>query len=234
MHSKEDSPLNKDNKRTKNMSVTETKSNFSSLEKQLAKDSLEEALKNVHGEIVRDIERNKHTFSQEIQKTLENFKENLKNHITQEVDNKIALHLEKNIETIHTQVTSSFKTMFSPVLERTENDMKRLHIQGEQTLNSWADMMKQYTGLWTRPFFLLFSAAILTGLRRFPLCSSYVLVKDQNKNMKLRKKTLDRYAKALQFSQESLLFYQEKEKERETKSNIHKGKKNNVINNKKK
>ena len=226
MHSKEDSPLNKDNKRTKNMSVTETKSNFSSLEKQLAKDSLEEALKNVHGEIVRDIERNKHTFSQDIQKTLETFKENLKAHITQEVDNKIALHLEKNIETINTQVTSSFKTMFWPVLERTENDMKRLHIQGEQTLNSWADMMKQYTGLWTRPFFLLFSTAILTGLAT-SLVFSYVLVKN-------KKETLDRYAKALQFSQESLLFYQEKEKERETKSNIHKGKKNNVINNKKK
>jgi hypothetical protein len=225
MYSKDDSPTNKDNKRTESMSVTETKSNFSSLEKQLAKDSLEEALKNVHGEIVRDIERNKHIFSQEIQKTLENFKENLKNHITQEVDNKIALHLEKNIQTINTQVTSSFKTMFSPVLERTENDMKRLHIQGEQTLNSWADMMKQYTGLWTRPFFLLFSAAILTGLAT-SLVFSYVLVNNQ-------KETLDRYAKALQFSQEALLFYQGKEKERETKSNTNNGKKNTIRNKKK-
>ena len=189
MHSKDDSSINKDNKRTENMSVTETKSNFSSLEKQLAKDSLEEALKKIHGEIVRDIESNKNIFSQEIQKTLENFKENLKDHITQEVDNKIALHLEQNIETINTQVTSSFKTMFSPVLERTENDMKRLHIQGEQTLNSWADMMKQYTGLWTRPFFLLFSAAILTGLAT-SLVFSYVLVKNQNENINFYKDSL--------------------------------------------
>jgi hypothetical protein len=43
---------------------------FEDLEKQLAKDALEVALKKLHGEIIEDIESNKEAFSQEIQKTL--------------------------------------------------------------------------------------------------------------------------------------------------------------------
>ena len=45
---------------------------FEALEKQLAKDALEKALKDLHSEIHKEIERNKKSFSEEIQKTLTN------------------------------------------------------------------------------------------------------------------------------------------------------------------
>jgi len=41
--------------------------------------------------------------------------------------------------------------------------MKHLQSQGQNTLNSWKSMMSQYTSLWTKPFFLLFVACVLTG-----------------------------------------------------------------------
>lgn len=51
---------------------------FEDLEKQLAKDTLEKALKDLHGEINKDIEKNKKTFSEEIQRTLETLRKSLK------------------------------------------------------------------------------------------------------------------------------------------------------------
>jgi F0F1-type ATP synthase membrane subunit b/b' len=71
-------------------------SHFEDLEKQLAKDALEEALKELHGEITKDIEKNKATFSKEIQKTLNAFKGDLEDAISKELDQKISAHLKNN------------------------------------------------------------------------------------------------------------------------------------------
>src|SRR3990167_8448221 len=60
-------------------------SSFQDLEKQLAKDALEKALKDLHGEITKDIDKNKAAFSQEIQKTLNNFKTDLEKTISKEL-----------------------------------------------------------------------------------------------------------------------------------------------------
>lgn len=77
---------------------------FEDLEKQLAKDALEAALKDLHGEITKDIEKNKATFSKEIQKTLNAFKADLEDTITKELDQKISAHLKNNFLDISTKV----------------------------------------------------------------------------------------------------------------------------------
>ena len=157
--------------------MPQNESNFEALEKQLAKDALEKALKDLHGEITREIERNKRNFSDEIKKSLTSFTGNLEQHISQEIDQKLPLFLEKNFSDISTQVKASFEQMFVPVLDKTEEDMKRLSIQGDKTLYSWQSMMKQYSGLWNMPFFIVLAAAVLTGmaicLGLFFLKSSY-------------------------------------------------------------
>jgi hypothetical protein len=154
-----------------------TDSNFEALEKQLAKDALEKALKDLHGKISSEIERNKKTFSDEVKKSLSSFTESLEQHISQEIDKKLPLFLEKNFSDISTQVKASFEQMFVPVLDKTEEGMKRLNAQGENTLHSWEKMMKQYSGLWNMPFFIVLGASVLTGtaicLGLFFLKSSY-------------------------------------------------------------
>ena len=156
---------------------TPIESNFEALEKQLAKDALEKALKDLHGEITREIDRNKKTFSDEIKKSLSTFTTSLEQHISQEIDQKLPLFLEKNFSDISTQVKASFEQMFVPLLDKTEEDMKRLHTQGENTLRSWEKMMNQYSGLWNIPFFIVLAASVLTGtaicLGLFFLKSSY-------------------------------------------------------------
>lgn len=72
-------------------------SSFRDLEKQLAKDALEKALKDLHGEIAKDIEKNKATFSQEIQKTLNAFKGDLEKTISKELDKRIYAHWQKKV-----------------------------------------------------------------------------------------------------------------------------------------
>ena len=49
--------------------MPQSASNFDALEKQLAKDALGKALKELHGEITREIERNKSSFALEIKKS---------------------------------------------------------------------------------------------------------------------------------------------------------------------
>jgi phosphoenolpyruvate-protein kinase (PTS system EI component) len=122
-------------------------SSFQDLEKQLAKDSLKKALKDLHGEITKDVEKNKATFSQEIQKTLKTFKEDLEDTISKELDQRISAHLKMNFLDISTKVTSSFYESSSPFLQQAEEDLQRLHRQGESTLTSWKAMMLQYTSL---------------------------------------------------------------------------------------
>ncbi len=138
-------------------------SKFDELEKQLAKDALEKALKDLHDEIPREIERNKRSFSEDIKKSLSQFTENLEKHISNEIDQRLPLFLEKNFSDISTQVKASFEQMFVPLLDKTEENMKRLSTQGENTLRSWEKMMKQYSGLWNMPFFIVLGASVLTG-----------------------------------------------------------------------
>lgn len=143
--------------------MTSDKSSFEALEKQVATDVLEEALKTLHDEINNEISRNKKDFSEEISKTMASFRQNLEQKVTETIDQKISSLFAEHFSDTSSQVKSSFDQMFSPVLKKTEEDMKRLQTQGDSTLNSWKNMMVQYTGLWTTPFFLLFIASILTG-----------------------------------------------------------------------
>jgi hypothetical protein len=160
--------------------MSKNNSNFQDLEKQLAKDALEEALKNLHGEITKDIEKNKATFSQEIQKTLYAFKGDLEDTISKELDQKISSHLKNNFLDISTKVTTSFYESSSPFLQQAEEDLQRLHRQGEETLSSWKAMMKQFSHLWNKPFMLMALACILTGAITSVL-SSYLLVREDRK-----------------------------------------------------
>jgi len=142
-------------------------SNFDALEKQLAKDALEKALKDLHSEITREIERNKTIFSDEIKKSLSNLNETLEKHISDEIDHKLPLLLAKNFSNVSEQVKSSFNEMLVPVVEKAEQNMEQLKSQGDKTLQSWATMMKKYESLWTTPFFLVLAASVLTGTAIF-------------------------------------------------------------------
>ncbi|HUX79593.1 MAG TPA: hypothetical protein VMW10_07635 [Alphaproteobacteria bacterium] len=165
------------------------KSNFETLEKQLAKDSLEKALKDLHGEITCEISKNKKDFSEEISKTLANFRKNLEQKVTETIDQKIAALFTKHFSDTSSQVKSSFDQMFSPVLKQTEDDMKRLQTQGENTLHSWARMMSQYSGFWTKPFFIMLFVSVLTGTA-ISLFSSYYMVREAEAGRQLCESTL--------------------------------------------
>lgn len=206
------------------MNVQEIKQSFADLEKQLARDSLEKALKDLHDEINKEIEQNKKAFSGDIQKTLSNFKQNLENTVSEEIDKKLTSLFENNFEAISQDVKKSFEKAFDPLLENTKNDMKRLHVQGEETLNSWKKMMSHYEALWTKPFFIMFSASILTGTL-ISFLSSYYLTKKIRETMQTHENLLISYKNLA-------LDYFEREKAREVekkKSNnqtaIHKKKK---------
>lgn len=187
------------------------KPSFADLEQQMAKDTLEITLKKLHGEINEEIKRNKNDFSEHINKTLETFKTNLEQHVSKTIDEKMAIHLEKNFQDINSQITSSFNQQFSPVLERTETDMQSLREQGEKTLTSWKEMMLNYKDLWTRPFVIVFFTAVLTGTV-LSLVSSYLLMRKQ-------KETLQQYESTLTSYKEQVLWYWEREKEREKLEN---------------
>lgn len=145
------------------MPQDKTPSSFEDLEKQLAKDALEVALKKLHEEIIKDIENNKEAFSFEIQKTLSSFKKNLEKSVSEEVDKKLSSLFAKHFKNTSLQVKESFEEMFSPVLETTQDDMNRLHTQGETTLYAWKEMMKPYTHIWNKPFFLMLGVSVLVG-----------------------------------------------------------------------
>ncbi len=137
---------------------------FEALEKQLAKDALEKALKDLHGEIHKEIERNRKDFSAEIQKTLNNFKETLEQNVAKEIDSKLSFLFTKHFQDTSSEVKSSFDQMFSPVLKETKKDMQQLHAQGENTLQSWGKMMGQYASLWNKPFIIMFISCVFTGV----------------------------------------------------------------------
>ena len=100
--------------------MSKNDSSFQDLEKQLAKDALEKALKDLHGEITKDIDKNKAAFSQEIQKTLNNFKTDLEKTISKELDQRISAHWKKHFLDISSKVISSFDESSSPFLKRAE------------------------------------------------------------------------------------------------------------------
>ncbi|OJW50258.1 MAG: hypothetical protein BGO67_02725 [Alphaproteobacteria bacterium 41-28] len=155
-------------------------SNFETLEKQLAKDALEKALKDLHDEINNEISKNKKDFTEEISKTLISFRQNLEQKVTETIDKKIAALFAEHFSDTSSQVKSSFNEMFYPVLQKTEDNMKRLQSQGDSTLNSWKSMMLQYTGLWTKPFFLLFIACVLTGTAISIFFTLYMITEEKS------------------------------------------------------
>lgn len=178
---------------------------FEDLEKQLAKDALEIALQKLHEEIIKDIESNKETFSLEIQKTLSNFKKNLEKSVSEEMDTKLSTLFAKHFKNTSLQVKESFEEVFSPVLETTQDDMKCLKSQGELTLNSWKDMMLQYTGLWSKPFILVFLASAFTGILIFLISFGFLWFKYNQE--------IQRYEERLSFTEGQLHWYFEKYKE---------------------
>ncbi len=179
-------------------------SSFEDLEKQLAKDALEKTLKDLHDEITKDIEKNKATFSKEIQKTLNAFKSDLEKTISKELDKRISAHLKNNFLDISTKVTSSFYESSSPFLKRAEEDLTRLHLQGENTLTSWKAMMLQYTNLWTKPFILTFLASAFTGMVIFFVSASFLWIKHNQE--------IQNYERKLASNENMLLWYFEKYK----------------------
>lgn len=190
--------------------MSANKQSFDDLEKQLARDALEQALKDLHGVIHKEIENNKEAFSQEIQKTLSGFKKTLEKHVSEEIDKKLSSLFENNFHTISQDVKTSFGKAFEPVLENTKNDMKRLHVQGEGTLKSWQHMMSQYKSLWTKPVFIMFAASILTGVI-VSFVSSYYLTRHIRETIQTHENLLLSY-------KELSLWYFEKEKAREKKA----------------
>ena len=133
-----------------------------------------------HGEITKDIDKNKAAFSQEIQKTLNNFKTDLEKTISKELDQRISANLQKHFVDISSKIISSFDESSSPFLKRAEEDLQRLHMQGEKTLHSWEAMMKQFSHLWNKPFIVVALACILTGALT-SVFSSYLLVRDDRR-----------------------------------------------------
>ena len=182
-----------------------TNTNFENLEKQLAKDALEKALRDLHGEIIKDIDKNKSTFSQEIQKTLNDFKVDLENTLSKELDQKISAHWQKHFLDISAKVTSSFYENSSPLLKRAEEDMTRLHTQGESTLNSWKTMMQRFQCFWNKPFILTFLSASFAGTVIFFVCASFLWIKYTQE--------IKSYERQLTSHENMLLWYFEKYQE---------------------
>lgn len=149
-------------------------SDFEALEKQLAKDALEKAPKDFHGEITKEIEHNKKDFSAEIRNILTSFKENLEKNIAEEIDEKISELFTKHFQNTSSEVKSSFEKEFSPLFKKTDAYIEKLQTQGENTLSSWGKMMSQYKGPWAKPFVIMFLVAILTGTLS-SLISSYFM-----------------------------------------------------------
>ena len=173
--------------------MIQSTSNFDALEKQLAKDALEKALKELHGEITSEIERNKSNFSLEIKKSLTNLNGAIEKHISDEIDRKLPILLTRNFSNISEQVKSSFNEMFLPVVGKAEKNMERLEAQGDKTVQSWGNMMKQYQGLWTKPFFLMLIVSLLLGTT-VSLFSSYYLTRADRASRQASEKLLNWYA----------------------------------------
>jgi hypothetical protein len=94
------------------------------------------------------------------------FKRDLEETFSKELDQRISAHLKNNFLDISTKVTTSFYETSSPFLKRAEEDLQRLHRQGEETLSSWKAMMLQYI---TKPFILTF---LVSGMFYFTLEST--------------------------------------------------------------
>ena len=94
---------------------------------------------------------------------------------------------------ISEQVKSSFNEMFLPVIFKAEQNMERLENQGEKTLKSWGNMMKQYEKLWNKPFFLMLIVSLLLGTTT-SFFSSYYLTRADRASRQASEKLLNWYA----------------------------------------
>lgn len=208
--------------------MQEKNQSFEDLEKQMARDTLEQALKALHEEINREIAKNKNEFSSTIQKTLSDFRRNVEKSISEEINKNLSSLFENNIYAISQEVKKSFEKTFDPVLENTKNDMKRLHIQGEKAINAWEKMISQYKALWNKPFFIIFSASILTGTL-ISFLSSYYLTRSIRETMQTHENLLVSY-KNLSLD----YFEREKTREKEMKKKNNNKNNNQSTDNKKK
>ena len=162
---------------------------FADLEKQLAKDTLTTALKALHGEITSEIDKNKTAFSSEIKLTLNQFKSDLEKTVSAEIDKKLEALMKKHFSDIGTNLASLASTSLSPVVQKTEEEMQRLEMQGNRTVQSWKAMMEEFSSIWNTPFFIVFMASVLLGLLT-SLGFSYYLIRNDRRELLQAEKTL--------------------------------------------
>ncbi|MBX9696522.1 MAG: hypothetical protein K2X53_00380 [Alphaproteobacteria bacterium] len=167
-------------------------SSFEALEKQLARDALEKALKDLHGEINKEIDKNKRNFSDEIKRSLAGLTKTLETHISKEIDRKLPFYLKQNFSGVNEQIKDSFNSMFSPLMEQTQEDMGRLRDQGKDTLLSWKDMMEGYSGFWKKPFFLMMFISVMTG-GFSSLVLTYLMTKEARMSQQFCESTVSWY-----------------------------------------
>lgn len=143
--------------------------NFAELEKKLASEAntndynLKKYIKDFHDSLSNEIERNRKNLFFEVKNTLTNFSEKLEKSVSQETETKVSNLFETHLQKTREEFKSKFEELSEPMLKKTEEDMQRLRIQGNNTLRSWEQMMNQYNGLWTKPFFVMFMSSAFTG-----------------------------------------------------------------------
>ena len=146
-------------------------SKFSELEKKIIPEAndnhIKKAIKDLHDSLSNEIERNRKNLFFEVKNTLVDVSEKLEKGVAQETEKKISELFEKHIQKTKEEFQSRFEQFLEPAITRIEEDMQRLHIQGANTLRSWEQMMSQYEGIWSRPFFVMFMSSILTGCTIF-------------------------------------------------------------------
>lgn len=206
------------------MPKDEQESSFKELEKQLAKDALEQALKSLHNEITQDIERNKKAFSEEISKTLSSFKGNLEQSVSEEINRRLSSLFEKHFGDLSLQVKTSFQEMSSPILKKIQADMQQLHTEGQKTLQTWKEAVSLYTSFWTKPAFTWMGLAIFLGVAISFVFACFIRYAENQRT--------EFYEKTILSQQETIRWYYQREKSLTTTPEQKKAETNAQSNNK--
>lgn len=125
--------------------------------------NLKQTLKDLSDLLNNEIERNRKNLFFDVKNTLSDFTEKLEKGVSQETEKKISELFEKYAEEVKEEIQTRFEDLLEPIFKKTEENMNRLQIQGNNTLRSWEHMMNQYDYFWTKPFFIMFASSILTG-----------------------------------------------------------------------
>ncbi len=153
------------------MSNINVESKFHELEQKVLPEAndnnLKQALKDLSESVSNEIERNRKNLFFDVKNTLSDFTEKLEKGVSEETEKKISELFEKHVEETREEFKSRFEELLSPILKKTEEDMNRLQMQGSNTLRSWEHMMDSHGYLWTKPVFIMFASAILTGCTIF-------------------------------------------------------------------